>query len=188
MQAAARLRLVAKLFSRVTESVAAMMMAAIFAIFILQIVVRYILGSAWVLQHLGQVIDPTTFGWTLEAIMVLWIWTIFWGNAFIVREQDHVSFDILYHAVRPGLRKWFAIIGALAILAAVSMSIEPTWSKMKILRIKSSATLPVKMFPLYSVYFLFLAVVGLRHAWRAIDALRNGAPEETYHHLDEGDA
>lgn len=175
---------IARLFSRFTESVAAMMMAAIFVIFILQIAVRYILGSSWVLANFGQVIDATAFGWTLEAIMVLWIWTIFWGNAFIVRETDHVSFDIVYHAVRPGLRKWFAIIGAVAILVALVASIEPTWSKMKILRIKSSATLPVKMLPLYSVYFLFLAVVSLRYAWRAVRALRDGAPAETFHHLE----
>ncbi|OIP86663.1 MAG: hypothetical protein AUK37_02805 [Rhodobacterales bacterium CG2_30_65_12] len=178
----------ARIFSRLTESVAAMMMAAIFIIFILQIAVRYILGSAWVLAQFGQVIDATAFGWTLEAIMVLWIWTIFWGNAFIVRETDHVSFDILYHAVRPGLRKWFVIVGAVVILVALWGSIEPTWGKMKILRIKSSATLPVKMFPLYSVYFLFLAIVGLRYAWRAGYALRHGAPSETYHHLEDADA
>lgn len=177
----------ARAFSRFTESVAAMMMAAIFVIFILQIAVRYILGSAWVLEHFGQVIDATAFGWTLEAIMVLWIWTIFWGNAFIVRESDHVSFDILYHAVRPGLRKWFAIIGAAAVLVALWASIEPTWGKMRILRLKSSATLPVKMLPLYSVYFLFLAVVGLRYGWRIVDTLRHGAPRETFHHLEELD-
>lgn len=178
---------VARIFSRFTESVAAMMMAAIFVIFILQIAVRYILGSAWVLEHFGQVIDATAFGWTLEAIMVMWIWTIFWGNAFIVRETDHVSFDIVYHAVRPGLRKWFAIIGAVAIMVALLASIGPTWDKMKILAIKSSATLPVKMLPIYSVYFLFLAVVGLRYLWRAAAVLRNGLPEEPHHHLDVTD-
>lgn len=178
------MHIIARVFSRLTETVAAAMMAAIFVVFILQIGVRYILGSDWVLAHFGQLFDATIFGWTLEAIMVLWIWTIFWGNAFIVRETDHVSFDILYHAVRPGARKWFAIIGAVAIMVALWASIEPTWGKMKILRIKSSATLPVKMLPLYSVYFLFLAVVGLRYGWRVIDALRHGAPVETHHHLE----
>lgn len=178
---------IARIFSRFTESVAAVMMAAIFLIFVLQIAVRYILGSAWVLENFGQVIDPTTFGWTLEAIMVLWIWTIFWGNAFIVRETDHVSFDILYHAVRPGLRKWFAVIGAVAIVVALLASIGPTWDKMKILRIKSSATLPVKMLPIYSVYFLFLAVVALRYGLRAAHSLRHGAPPETFHHLEDAD-
>lgn len=183
----ANMRLIAKLFAGFTQGVAALMMATIFVIFILQIAVRYLFALPWVLDRFGGAIDPIAFGWTLEAIMVLWIWTIFWGNAFIVRERDHVRFDILYHAAPPGLRKWMAAIGALAIAAALWMSIGPTWSKMKILGLKSSATLPVKMLPLYSIYFLFLAVVGLRALWRAIEVLRHGAPDQTILARDEGE-
>ena len=175
---------IARWLSRLCESVAALMMAAIFLTFILQIAVRYILGSAWVLEHFGHVIDATAFGWTLEFIMVLWLWTIFWGNAFVVRERDHVTFDILYLRARPGVQKWLTIVGAIAIFVALWVSIEPTWGKMKILRIKSSATLPVKMLPIYSVYFLFLAVVGARYGWRVIETLRHGVPPEARHQLE----
>ncbi|KPP90237.1 MAG: TRAP-type C4-dicarboxylate transport system, small permease component [Rhodobacteraceae bacterium HLUCCA08] len=166
--------------SRLTEGVAAAMMAAIFCIFILQIVVRYIVGSEWFLDQFGHLIDARRFGWTVEMILVLWLWTIFWGNAFVVRDRDHVTFDILYNAARPGLRKWLAVIGGVVVLVALWASIGPTHDRMKILRIKSSATLPVKMFPLYSVYFVFLAVVGARYGWRAIRALRHGAPTEDH--------
>jgi len=178
---------IARLFSRLTEAVAAAMMAAIFLTFILQIAVRYIVGSAWFLEHFGHVIDAAAFGWTVEFILVLWLWTIFWGNAFIVRDSDHVTFDILYLWVRPGIRKWLAVIGAAAILVALWTSIGPTWDKMRILRIKSSATLPVKMLPIYSIYFLFLAVVGLRYLWRIVDVLRNGVDRESHHHLEVKD-
>lgn len=169
--------------SRLTEGVAAMMMAAIFLVFILQIAVRYIVGSEWFLDTFGHLIDAGKFGWTVEFILVLWLWTIFWGNAFVVRDRDHVTFDILYNWVRPGVRKWFAIIGAVVIVVALWSSIAPTYDKMKILRLKSSATLPVKMLPIYSIYFVFLAMAGLRYAWRAWDVWRHGAPVED--HLPE---
>ncbi|HHC29209.1 MAG TPA: hypothetical protein ENK80_01410 [Rhodobacterales bacterium] len=65
------MRLIAKLGAGFAQSVAALMMAAIFVIFILQIAVRYLLALPWVLEHFGGAIDPTAFGWTLEAIMVL---------------------------------------------------------------------------------------------------------------------
>ena len=166
-------------YTFVTEGVAGLMMAAIFVIFLIQIAVRYIVGADWF-----TLIDASDFGWTLEAIMVLWLWTIFWGNAFIVREQDHVTFDILYLWVRPGIRRWLAIIGAVVIVVALWSAIGPTYDKMRILRLKSSATLPVKMLPLYSIFFLFLAVVGLRYAWRAIDVMRRGLPTHD-HELSE---
>ncbi len=173
---------IGKGFIRFAEGVAGLMMAAMFATFILQIAVRYIVGSGWFTRTFGGIVDASAFGWTLEFCLVMWLWTVFWGNAFIVRDRDHVTFDIIYLWCRPGVRKWLAAIGAAAIVIGLWSSIGPTWDKMRILRIKSSATLPVKMLPIYSVYFLFLAVVGARYLWRLIDVLRNGVADETEHH------
>jgi C4-dicarboxylate transporter DctQ subunit len=163
------------IFAGLAETVAGLMMAAIFVTFLIQIAVRYVVGSSWF-----TLFDSSMFGWTLETIMVLWLWTIFWGNAFVVRERDHVTFDIVYLWVRPAVRRWLAIIGAVAIVIGLWASIGPTYDKMKILRIKSSATLPVKMLPIYSIFFVFLAVVGLRYAWRAYEVFRHGLPEHDH--------
>jgi C4-dicarboxylate transporter DctQ subunit len=46
---------------------------------------------------------------------------------------------------------------------------------MRLLRLRSSATLPVKMLPIYSIYFVFLAAVGLRYLYRAWHCARHGA-------------
>ena len=163
-----------------TEGVAAAMVALIFLTFILQIAVRYIVGSETFTALTGGVIDAAAFGWTVEFILVLWFWLIFWGNAFIVRDRDHVTFDIAYNMAGPRLRAAFAVIGAVIITVALWSAIEPTYDKMRLLRLKSSATLPVKMLPIYSVFFLFLAVVGLRYALRAIKVLRFGAGHEMH--------
>ena len=37
---------------------------------------------------------------------------------------------------------------------------------------RPAATLPVKMLPIYSVYFIFLAAVGAHYAWRIVQLLR----------------
>jgi len=167
------MRTLSQIFRSVTEGVSAFMMAAIFCTFILQIAVRYAVGSEWLVSHFGNVIDATKFGWTVEFILVLWLWTIFWGNAFVVQDSDHVTFDIIYNSVGRRTRTVLAIVGALIIVVALWASIGPTYDRMKLLRLKSSATLPVKMLPIYSIYFLFLAVVGLRYLWRAIDIARH---------------
>ncbi len=161
--------------ARLAESIAALMMAAMFGTFLIQIVVRY--GAR---LHL---IDPAPFGWTLEFCLVLWLWLVLWGNAFVVDDKDHVTFDILYLAVSPRVRAAFAIIGGVIIAVALLSSIGPTYDKMKILRLKSSATLPVKMFPIYSIYFLFLVVVPLRYLLRAWGFLRRGPGSEGHHHI-----
>ncbi len=169
-----------KAFRILTEGIAAAMMAAIFCTFILQIVVRYAVGSEWFVATFGNTIDASYFGWTVEFILVLWLWTIFWGNAFVVQDRDHVTFDILYNGASRQVRTVFAILGAVIIVVALWSSIGPTYDRMKLLRIKSSATLPIKMLPIYSIYFVFLGAVGLRYLWRAVETVRHGADRELH--------
>lgn len=159
----------------VLDGVAALMMAALFATFVLQVTIRYTARLSWVSDAV-PLLDPARYGWTLELCLALWIWIVFWGAAFVVRDTDHVSFDILKNGVRPGLRRWFTIVGCLAVAVALILSLEPTWDKFRILRVKRTATLAglfgdwIRMRDVYSVYALFLIAVPVRlliEAWRA---------------------
>lgn len=176
---------IVKWLRRGAEGVAAMMMAAMFATFILQIIVRYTARLDWLAEAV-PLLDPSGFGWTLEFCLVLWVWIIFFGNAFVVRERDHVTFDIVYTSVSPRLRKWFAVIGGVLLCGGLLWSVAPTWDTFSILRLKRPATLSallgdwVRVRDIYSIYFVFLVVVALRYAWRAWTAMRHGADG---HHL-----
>lgn len=155
-----------KWVSRGTEFIAAAMLAAMFLTFVLQIFSRYVL------------LEP--FGWTLELCLTLWVWIVFWGNAFIVRERDHVSFDILYLALPRRPRQILALISAAAIAIGLAWSFLPTWDYIDFLKIKKSATLKIPMRTIFSIYGLFLIVVALRYAWRFVDILRNGPPDDAH--------
>ncbi len=164
------------------KAVAATMMALMFLTFVLQIVIRYSARLDW-LPAQFPILDPTRYGWTLEFCLFLWVWLIFWGNAFVVRDRDHVIFDILYNAVSPTTRRWFVIIAGVAISVGLVLSIEPTWAKFHILRLKKTATLTavfgdgIRMRDIYSIYIFFLVAVALRYAWAAYRAVRYGVAE-----------
>ncbi len=174
---------------RIGEFVAAMMMAAMFSIFILQVLVRYTAREEWIAEAV-PLIDPNLYGWTLELCLVLWIWLVFWGNSLIVRERDHVIFDLIYVNVNAKIRKWMAIISCLAISIGFLWAFEPTWSKFYILRLKRTATLSnvfgdwIRVRDIYSIYFMFLLVVAARYAWRAWSFLKNGAELEAVSYED----
>lgn len=174
-------------FSRAMEFVAAMMMAAMFATFIVQITIRYTARLEWLPEYV-PFLDPTRYGWTLEFCLLMWVWIVFWGNSFIVRERDHVTFDIIYGSVNPGLRKWFVVISGVAVCVGLLVSIEPTWSRFAILRLKRTATLDaifgsgIRMRDLYSIYIVFLVIVAARYGWRAWQALRHGADDDIHHY------
>ncbi|RMF40497.1 MAG: TRAP transporter small permease subunit [Alphaproteobacteria bacterium] len=187
-KAVAALDVLLGLIRRAAEALAALLMAVMFLTFILQIAVRYSAPITWLADRF-PFLEPSKYGWTLDFSLLLWVWLVFLGNALVVRERDHVTFDILYDYVGPTTRKWFAILAALAISVALIASIEPTWGKFYILRLKKTATLSqifgdgIRMRHIYSVYFAFLAIVAARYLWRIQDVARHGA-EQTGPHAE----
>ncbi|MEM9585249.1 MAG: TRAP transporter small permease subunit [Pseudomonadota bacterium] len=162
---------------RVAEYFVGTLMALMFLTFILQIFIRYTARLEWIADAV-PLLDPTRYGWTLEFCLLLWVWIIFAGCAFTVRDSDHVTFDVLHNHVRPRIRRWFVILGGVVIIAGLVASILPTWDKFYILRLKQTATLKqlvgdwVRMRDVYSVYILFLIAVSLRYAWTVWQAIR----------------
>lgn len=174
---------VVKWITRTAEGLAALMMAAMFATFILQIAIRYSARLPWIGETF-PLLEPGHYGWTLEFCTALWVWIVFFGNAFIVRSRDQVQFDLFYRMASPGLRRVFLIISGTAISAGLLWSLEPTWAKFYILRLKKTATLSelfgdgLRMRDIYAVYILFLGVVALRFGWAVWQALRHGVQED----------
>jgi C4-dicarboxylate transporter DctQ subunit len=170
---------ISKLFTNFTHAVAAAMVAVMFLTFLLQIFVRYTAQLPW-LAEMFPFIEPSRYGWTLEFCLFLWVWLVFWGNAFVVRQTDHVTFDILYNSVQPKVRRIFFVAFCLIIAFGLLASLEPTWSKFYVLRLKKTATLSslfgdwVRMRDIYVVYAFFLVAVPLRFGWLAYRAIRYG--------------
>jgi C4-dicarboxylate transporter DctQ subunit len=160
-----------KWFSRGTEFIAAAMLAAMFLTFLLQIFSRYVL--------------QTPFGWTLELCLTLWIWIVFFGNAFIVRERDHVTFDIFYLAAPRRVRQILALISAGAIVVGMAWAFLPTLDWIDWLKIKKSATLKIPLRTVYSIYGVFMLVIILRYGWRIVEVIRKGPPDQAHTILPE---
>ena len=156
-------------FSRLTEAIAGGMLAAIFLIFLLQILLRYFFTPA---------------GWTLELIVILWVWVIFFSCAFIVRERDHVKFDIIYLSVPMRVRQVFAMLAAAAIVVGMLYSFLPTWDYIDWMKIRKTSTVrnpfsgeKIPLRTVFSIYAVFMLVVAARYGWLFFDILRNGPPK-----------
>ncbi len=176
-----------KWVSRISDAIAATLLAVIFFTFLLQIATRYApkiishFGLAEVLPVLGT-IQP--LGWTLELIAILWVWVIFFSCAFVVREWDHVKFDIIYLAVSRRMRAFFAVVSAVAIVAGMLYALLPTLDYIDWMKIRKTSTVrnpftgsKIPMRTIFSVYGAFMIVVAARYAWLAIDIFRNGPPK-----------
>ncbi len=145
------------------HDIAALMLGALFVVFLIQILSRYVLNA------------PAL--WTLEACLTLWLWVVFWGGAFVLQEKDHVRFDVLYFAVGRKLRRVFAIVSAIAIGGGMLAALPATWSYITFYQIKRSAVLGIRLDIVFSIYGVFAAMLVIRYFWRAILVARGADPE-----------
>ncbi len=148
--------------NHIAEFIAALMVAALFATFLLQIFSRNFMEQP--------------YSWTLELCLTLWVWIVFFGNAFIVRNREAVTFDIFYQAAGEKLRKIMALISAGAVALAMLLTLAPTWDFINFLNIRSSASLHMSMRSVFSIYMLFMIVVLIRSVWSFYTIIKQGAP------------
>ena len=140
--------------SRRADNIAVALLTAMFVSFILQIVFRYVIG------------EPLS--WTLEACLLAWLWLVFWGGAFLLEDRHHVKFDILYAGAAPPMRRVFAVISAVAIVAALSVSLPATADFIAFMQIESSSSLGIRLDYVFAAYLIFAVGAITRYLVRAM--------------------
>ena len=148
---------------RRAENVAAAMLAVMFAAFIIQIVFRYLFNFP--------------IGWTSELTVVLWLWMVLWGSAFVLTDKEEIRFDLIYSSVPPRVRIAMAIVFALSIVALYAASFPASWAYVVFMKVEKSSYLKIRLDWLYSIYLVFLVAIIARYLWLLGGLLRGRDPE-----------
>lgn len=147
------------------ENLLALMIGVMFAGFLLQVCFRYLLN--W----------PT--GWSNELTVVMWIWVVLFGAAFVVREPEEIRFDLIYGAVRDRTRRVMTILSAIALIALYLWSLPAVVDYVTFMKVQKTAYLKIRFDWLYSIYVVFVVAVVARYLWLAWHAIRGTPVAET---------
>ena len=150
---------------RRAENVAAAMLGVMFAAFIIQIVFRYFFNFP--------------IGWTSELTVVMWLWLVLWGAAFVVKESEEIRFDLLSAAAGRRTRIAMGIVAAAALVILYAASLPATWKYVTFMQVEKSSYLKVRMDWLFSIYLVFLVAILVRYLWILSHLLRGREPEES---------
>jgi TRAP-type C4-dicarboxylate transport system permease small subunit len=126
--------------------------AAMFATFIAGVAMR----------HLAR--QPLT--WSDEVCVVLLLWSTFWAAAFVVRHDEHVTFDMLHAAAPAPMRRLMALAAALGCAALFLAALPATYGYVAFLWRETTPTLRLRLDYVYACFVIFLAVAALRLLWR----------------------
>jgi len=136
---------------RRAENVAAAMLAVMFLAFIAQIVMRYVLGV------------PT--GWTNELTVILWLWLVLFGCAFVVREDEEIRLDLIYSAAPSPARRVMKIVSAVALVSMFAISLPAVIDYVGFMKVQKTAYLKIRFDYLYSIYVVFVLAMIVRYLW-----------------------
>lgn len=149
--------------ARRAENVLVLMLGAMFAVFLVQIVFRYVFNFP--------------IGWTHEISVLLWLWLVLFGAAFVTRESDEIRFDIIYGAVGPKARRVMAVLTAVPLIVLYTISLPAMADYVSFMKVERTAYLKLPFNWVYSIYIAFAVAAIVRYLWLCTQALRGKAPK-----------
>jgi TRAP-type C4-dicarboxylate transport system permease small subunit len=139
------------------ENLLAAMLATMFIVFIVQIVFRYLLNLP--------------IGWTHEISVIMWLWMVLFGTAFVVREYEEIRFDLLYATVSEPIRRAMVVICAVVVVALFAISLPAVLDYIGFMKVEKTAYLKIRFDWLYSIYGIFAVVMIVRQLWLGYQAI-----------------
>lgn len=133
------------------EAVPAILLAAMFLCFIIQVFMRYVMGSP--------------VGWTVEVCVIAWLWILLWGQSISASEEDEIRFDILYGGVSPETRRLFRIVFSVLLVGIYAWSLPALWDFVTFMKIQKTTYLDIRFNWVYSIALLFSVASILRYLW-----------------------
>jgi TRAP-type C4-dicarboxylate transport system permease small subunit len=138
---------VGRILHRGAELVSAGLFALLFGAFMVQVFTRYVLN------------DPVT--WTLELCSLAYVWGVCFTAAALVREREHIAFDMLYHHVRPRPRRWLAIASTGIVAVLFLAGLPGTVDFVSFMARIRTLSLHIPFNIVYSCFVLFLVLTVL---------------------------
>jgi C4-dicarboxylate transporter, DctQ subunit len=154
---------------RRAEDVLVLLAAGIFFAFVVQIVTRYAKVPAV---------------WPHEVIIIGWLWLIFWGAAFFLKDRDQVKFDVIYNLFSAGTRRTLSIISSLTLVGMFLLSAPATFDFISFKGIRGTDHFRIPFSWVFSCYLIFLVGVVVHYSIRAWRLIKGETPED----IDAADA
>ena len=124
------------------------------------------------LQIISRFIFNNPLNWTMEISVLMYIWIVFLGCAFILRDHQHVTFNIILEALPPAGQRIFLLTLAVGIGGIFLWILPGAYDYVSFMKIEHSAALGVRFDIAYSVFVAFLLVVVLRCLFTIYSLLR----------------
>ena len=133
---------------QLADWIACAMFAAVFVIFNYKIFTRYF-------EHDEAV-------WADEVLVILFIWIIFWANAFLVRDKEQITFDLVYRLLPATAQRYTALARVVLVGGIFAWALPVSLDYIRFLWREHTPVLNLPLNIVYSCFGIFLVAVIVR--------------------------
>ena len=146
------------------DAIGVVLFAALFLVFLVQIAARFVFNKP--------------LPWTDEMAVILYLWVILWAAAFIVREREHVAFDLVWNAAAVRTRRAMRIVGHVMLGGLCAWALPGTWDYVHFMAREGTPVLGLPFMIVFLPFVALLASIVVRSAWAVWQALRGQGLED----------
>jgi TRAP-type C4-dicarboxylate transport system permease small subunit len=142
---------------RIAQAVAAALFGLLFVTFVFQVGARLVFDRP--------------LAWSDELVVILYIAMVFWSAAVLLKEREHVMFDLVYAALPPQGQRVMALLGAVLMVGLMALLLPYAFDYVRFMHREPTAVLGVPFSIVFAPFLLFvlaLVVMYLHKAWRLL--------------------
>ncbi len=148
---------------RGADAVGAVLFAALFLTFIVQITARFGFNQP--------------LPWTDELAVILYVWVILWAAAFMVPAKEHVVFDLVYNAMGKSTRRGMLLLGSVLIGVLAAYALPGSWDYVRFMAREGTPVLGLPFSWVFIPFVLLLIALVVRSAMHVVALLRHRSGE-----------
>lgn len=133
----------------------------LFVVILLQIVFRYFF---------------TPLTWPLELSLFGYIWTILFSVGYGLRDDSHITFDIVYDKASSAGKRIMRLLGNGLVVSSFLIALYPSYRYIDFMGFKKSDALRLPMNWVYAPYMVFMIIVIGRFSAELIRDIRSFFP------------
>lgn len=149
---------------QVAGAIAAAIFALLFVTFIVQVGARFLFARP--------------LAWSDELVVILYIAMVFWSAATLLKEREHVMFDLVYAALPPWGRRVMALVGVVLMAGLMGTLLPYAFDYVRFMHREPTAVLGVPFSWVFAPFLVFVLAVVVMYLHKGWKLLRNGWQEQ----------
>jgi TRAP-type C4-dicarboxylate transport system permease small subunit len=149
---------------QVAGAIAAAIFALLFVTFVVQVAARFLFDRP--------------LAWSDELVVILYIAMVFWSAATLLKEREHVMFDLVYAALPPWGQRVMALVGVVLIAGLMGTLLPYAFDYVRFMHREPTAVLGVPFSWVFAPFLVFVFAVVLMYLHKGWKLLRSGWQEQ----------